>query len=247
LIGGIAAALLAVVATPAAAQSTIPPLWSTAPPASTQSKNLAPGFSALPKGARVVIMPTDIELFSISAGGVLEPKADWTEAAQKHFTAAMLEKKQKLGLSSVELTAQQADEAEEVNALHGAVARAISIHHFGALPLPSKDGKLIWTLGEPVQVIQKMTGADYALFSWVRDSYTSDERKATMVAIAVLSLGRVVPIAGGQQTGYASLVDLKTGQVLWFNRLARGSGDLREADKASETVEALLSEFPVTK
>ena len=96
-------------------------------------------------------------------------------------------------------------------------------------------------------MIQKMTGADYALFSWVRDSYTSDERKATMVAIAVLSLGRVVPIAGGQQTGYASLVDLKTGQVLWFNRLARGSGDLREADKASETVEALLSEFPVTK
>ena len=240
------AALLVGVAIPAAAQST-PTLWSTAPPASTQSKNLAPGFSALAKGARVVIMPTDIELFSISAGGVLEPKADWTDIASKHFKAAMIEKKQKLGLSSIELTAKQADEADEVNALHGAIARAVSIHHFGALPLPSKDGKLDWSIGEPVQLIQKMTGADYALFSWVRDSYTSDERKAAMVAIAVLSLGRVVPTAGGLQTGYASLVDLKTGRVLWFNRLQRGSGDLREADKAAETVDALLSEFPVTK
>ena len=75
-------------------------------PAAAQSKNLAPGFGALPKGTRVVIMPTDIELFSISGGGVLEPKADWTEAASKHFKAAMIEKKQKLGLSSVELNTQ---------------------------------------------------------------------------------------------------------------------------------------------
>src|SRR5688572_9294232 len=216
-------------------------------PAAAQSKNLAPGFNSLPKGARVVMMPTDIELFSISAGGMLEPKADWTEAASKHFKAAMIEKKQKLGLSTVELTAAQADEAEEVNALHGAIARAISIHHFGALALPSKDGKLDWSIGEPVQLIRKMTGADYALFSWVRDSYTSGERKAAMVAMAVLSLGRVIPTAGGLQTGYASLVDLNTGRVLWFNRLQRGSGDLREADTAGETLDALLSEFPVTK
>jgi hypothetical protein len=57
----------------------------------------------------------------------------------------------------------------------------------------------------------------------------------------------VVPTAGGLQTGYASLVDLNTGRVRWFNRLARGSGDLREADKAADTIEALLEQFPVTK
>ena len=216
-------------------------------PAAAQSKNLAPGFSALPKGALVVIMPTDIELFSMSAGGVLEPKADWTEAASRHFKAAMIEKKQKLGLSSVELTANQADEADEVNALHGAIARAISIHHFGALALPSQEGQLDWSIGESARLIRKMTCSDYALFSWVRDSYTSDERKAAMVAMAILSLGRVIPTAGGLQIGYASLVDLNTGRVLWFNRLQRGSGDLREAEKAAETVDALLSEFPITK
>lgn len=214
-------------------------------PALAQSKNLAPGFTTLPSGTKVAIMPADIELFSISAGGVLEPKADWTAAASKHFKAALIAKKQKSGLSTVELTESQADETEEINALHGAIARAIAMHHLGPgfLNLPTKDGKLDWSLGESTMAIQRMTGADYALFSWVRDSYASDERKAAMVALALVGVG----LGGGTQIGYASLVELRTGRVLWFNRLMRASGDLREAEPAAETLEALLAGFPIAK
>lgn len=32
------------------------------------ARNLAPGFTALPKSARVLIMPPDVELFSILGG-----------------------------------------------------------------------------------------------------------------------------------------------------------------------------------
>ena len=72
------------------------------------------------------------------------------------------------------------------------------------------------------------------------------ERQAASIGIAILSLGRAIP-RGGVQLGYASLVDLNTGQVVWFNRLARPSGDLREAGKAAETLDALLAEFPIAK
>jgi hypothetical protein len=215
-------------------------------PAQAQSRNLAPGFATLPKDAKVAIMPTDIELFSISAGGVFEPKADWTEAASKHFRDALMQKNQTLGLSAVELAQKDADEADEINSLHGAIARAIAMHHFGNLKLPTKDGQLDWSMGESVQPIKKATGADYALFSFVRDSYASDERKAAMVAIAILTLGRAA-LTLGVQTGYASLVDLNTGRVVWFNQLTRGTGDLREPDKAAETIDALLQQFPVVK
>jgi hypothetical protein len=215
-------------------------------PALGQSPNLAPGFQSLPKGAKVAIIPTDIELFSISAGGVLEPKADWTESASRYFKEALLRKNQALGLSGVELSEKDADEAAEINSLHAAIARSIGMHHFGMLKLPTKEGKLDWSLGEAVQPIKKMTGADYALFSWVRDSYASDERKAAMVAIAVLTLGRAA-LHGGAQIGYASLVDLNTGRVVWFNQLLRSSGDLREPDKAAETLDVLLREFPIAK
>jgi len=211
-----------------------------------QSKNLAPGFQSLPKGAKVAIMPTDIELFVISAGGVVEPKADWTEAASKHFKDALNRKEQALGFTPIELSAKQAEEADDINALHGAISRAIAMHHFGPLKLPTKDGKLDWSMGDSVQPIKQATGADYALFSFVRDSYASGERKAAMVAIAILTLGRAA-LALGSQSGYASLVDLNTGRVVWFNQLQRATGDLREPESAAETLDALLSEFPLAK
>ena len=210
-----------------------------------QSKNLAPGFQALPQGAKVVIMPTDIELFSISAGGIPEPRADWTEIATKHFKAALVEKKKSLGATTVDLSEKDADEFEEINVLHGAVARAINIHHFGPgfMALPTKDGKLDWSLGDPVRRIKERTGADYALFSWERDSYASGERVVAMIALAAFGVG----VPGGTQVGYASLVDLNTGQVLWFNSLLRAWGDLREADKATESLNALMQGSPGSK
>lgn len=216
-----------------------------AAPALAQTRNLAPGFTTLPAAAKVVLMPTDVELFSISGGGVPEPKADWTEAAGKYFKLALVEKKTALGLQTQELAEKDSEELEEVNTVHAAIARSIALHHFGPgfLHLPTKADRLDWSMGEAVREIKARTGADYALFSWVRDSYASSERIATMVVMAMFGVG----VQGGMQIGYASLVDLNSGQVVWFNRLARASGDLREQKGAVETVGALLDQFPVAK
>ena len=210
------------------------------------SKNRAPGFEFLPKDAKIVVMPTDIELFSVSAGGVPEPKADWTDAANRYFKAALAAKKKSLGVSSVELSEKDADELAEINTLHAAIARSIQTHHFGVgvYQLPTKVGKLDWSLGDPVHAIRDRTGAKYALFSWIRDSYASAERIAATIALAFLGIG-LHP--GGMQQGYASLVDLETGRVVWFNRLIRGHGDLREPEKAAETLNTLLENFPAAK
>jgi hypothetical protein len=222
-------------------------LWgpSRPPGEPVESKNLAPGFSTLPKGTKVVVMPLDIELYSISAGGVPEPKADWTELAHKNVRDALIKREGIQGVQLLTLSERDADDFADINALHGAVARAISLHHFGpaGLNLPTKAGKLDWSLGEVVRAIKDKTGADYALFSWVRDSYASGERQ---FMVALLSLGQVVP-GGGLQQGYASLVDLNTGRVLWFNQMRRTAGDLRDPEKAAGTVEVLLDQFPVAK
>ncbi len=53
-----------------------------------------------------------------------------------------------------------------------------------------------------------------------------------------------VAVQGGVQLGFASLVNLNSGQVVWFNRLVRGSGDLRNPDGARETAGVLLADFP---
>lgn len=204
-------------------------------------RSRAPGFSERPAASRLVVVPADMELYSISAGGVPEPKADWTEAAQKHFRAAIAANHEVLGAQVQELSEADMDELAQVNALHGAVADAVFFHHsLGILKLPTKDDKLDWSLGDAVKPLRERTGADYALFFWIRDSYASAERKAAMVAMALLGVG----LSGGVQIGYASLVDLKDGRIVWFNDLRRIAGDLREAQPARETLEALLKGFP---
>jgi hypothetical protein len=204
------------------------------------SRQLAPGFTTRAAASRLVVVPTDMELFSISAGGVVEPRADWTEAAVKNFGTALAAQRQRLGANTSDFPAAQLDDVAEVTSLHRAVADAILIHHRGSLKLPTKNEKLDWSLGEGVEPLKAKTGADYALFTWVRDTYASNERKATMIGMALL--GAIM--TGGEQVGYASLVDLNTGRVVWFNEVNRMWGDLRSPAAAKETVESLLKGFP---
>lgn len=212
------------------------------PAQAQQSKNLAPGFSQRPAASKLVIVPADMELFSIGAGGVPEPRADWTVAAQKNVKSGLAARKQQLGADVLGLEEKDMDELAEINSLHGAVAQSVFLHHMigGVLKLPTKNDALNWSMGDAVKPLKDKTGADYALFIWIRDTYASNERKAAMIAMAVLGVG----IAGGAQIGYASLVDLNDGRIVWFNDLRRASGDLREAEPAKETVEALLKGFP---
>jgi hypothetical protein len=91
-------------------------------------------------------------------------------------------------------------------------------------------------------VLHDATGADYALFTYIRDSYTGSGR-AAMRVIGALLLGG--DIGGGVQVGIASLVDLRTGQVVWFNLLIAETGDLRDEAGARATVASLLKDVPL--
>jgi hypothetical protein len=210
------------------------------PAAAAAESAKADGFSRLPQGAVVAVMPLDIELFTISAGGVLEPQAEWTAQAHENLRQAFLTRKSALGVDFKPLDDDGDPRIESLNRLHGAVGDAITLHRSGLYALPTKEGRLDWSLGEEASAIREKTGADYALFSYVRDSYASGERVAAMVIGALLGVG----MAGGAQVGYASLVDLSTGQIVWFNRLSRAYGDLRDPQKAVESAQALLAEFP---
>lgn len=203
--------------------------------------HLAPGFVKLAPNSTIALMPVDVELFEIGVGGIEEPRADWTAAAAKHVMADLRARKAKLGARATEVMETDDETVVALNNLHGAVARAIVVHHFGSLKLPTKDGKLDWTLGPGAAALREKSGADYALFTWVRDSYASNERKAMMVVGALFG----VAMTAGVQQAYASLVDLRSGQVVWFNRIVRGTGDLREPEPAAETLTALLDGFPL--
>ena len=200
--------------------------------------SLAEGFSKLPTGARIVLMPVDVELYEVSGGGSVEPRADWTSAAAAHITTALL--RSRLGPGAHPMPGETDAALTRVMQLHRAVSSAVVIHHYGSLKLPTKRG-LDWSLGPEASLLAEHGAADYALFVWMRDSYASAARKATIAVAAAVFL----PVFGGAQSGYASLVELRSGRIVWFNRLSRMSGDLRDQAAAQETVAALLDGFPL--
>ena len=198
------------------------------------------------EGLRIVVIDPDVELSELTAGGVTIPQADWTETAQGFLKENVRRKLSEFDVQVV-YAAEVADEAlasdEELQVvkLHGVVGRSILFHqNVPGQQLPTKAEKFEWSLGPDVQILKDKYGADYALFLFVRDSYSSAGRVAMIAIAAILGVG----IQGGVQVGFASLVDLDTGEVVWFNQLARGTGDLRQAEPASETVDQLLANFP---
>lgn len=203
---------------------------------------LAPGFEGIDGNARVVVMPPDVELYELDAGGQLEPKADWTEQAGRNLREALEQRHAVMGVESHDLSEDEADSFGELSALHAAVAQSISLHHIfgGRMALPTKQGRLDWSLGDAVAPLRAKTQADYALFVWVRDSYATGGRMLAIFAGALFN----VHLQAGQQRAYASLIDLHDGRVVWFNSLTRGRGDLREAAKAADSIQALLQGFP---
>jgi hypothetical protein len=200
---------------------------------------------------RVLLMPADIELSELSAGGIPFPKAEWTTAAMGHVSVALDEFLSARSATMVTYVAPpefspEAHRQGQLIKLHGAVGNAVLAHKFNpAITLPTVRDKFDYTLGGGVGALAggvgDSRGADYALFVYIRDSYASGERAA--VIMFGLLLGVAIP--GGVQVGFASLVDLQSGDVVWFNRLLSAGGDLRKPDLARSAAADLLSKLPL--
>ena len=197
--------------------------------------------------AVVLLMTPDVQLSELTAAGLAEPHAEWTALGLSNVTQALADNMR--GRSAAMIPYEppvgdptRAHNEQQIVKLHRSVGISIIQHkYFQPLLLPTKKDVFDWGLGPDVQMLRDHYKADYALFCYLRDSYASPGRVAMMVAMAALGVG----IQGGTQSGFASLVDLGSGEVVWFNRLARTTGDLRTPVPAKKAMIVLLSGFPL--
>lgn len=190
---------------------------------------------------RIVLMPPDIRYYLLTASGIPEANAEWTEAAKTNFSKALLDYADTIGADVKTISANNMSPDEiQYETLHSAVGLTLLTHYFGYAPLPSKAGRFDWSLGPGVSAIADNHDADYALFVYYRDYQASGGR----VAFAILAAAAGVGVSTGTEHGFASLVDLKTGDIVWFNVVTTGKGELRNADDAAKTVDALFKDIP---
>jgi hypothetical protein len=205
---------------------------------------------------RLLVMRPDVTVNSVTTGGMPEPRADWTEAARANLVTALRTQQSERGGKVLvmerrdSLPGISADTVAELERLHSAVGNSIALHRYLGANLPTKRGRgLDWTLGEQAVSLGQKTGYDYALFMHAEDNIVSGGRVALQVlGVAGCFVGFCAPnIGGGGQFAYASLVDLRTGEVVWFNVLQTGSqiagikfGDIRTPEGSAQLVERLL-------
>jgi hypothetical protein len=200
----------------------------------------------LPGAARVLLMEPDVELSELTAAGPFVPNAGWSEVGRIYVDEALRAFMAGRNTEIVDhvLPGDVAAEHPEAQLLklHGAVGLSILVHKYiEGHALPTKKNGFDWTLGPAAATLRQKYDADYAVFVYLRDSYSGSGRSA-LITIGALA-GVIVPV--GEQVGFASLVDLNTGNVLWFNRFAGGAGDLREFEAAAAAVEDLLDDLPL--
>jgi hypothetical protein len=205
---------------------------------------------------KLLVLRPDVTVGSLATGGMVEPRADWTEQARAGIVQALRAQQAARGGNVTvvehrnELAGIGEQELADVERLNLAVDQSIVEAKYLGNSLPTKRRQgLDWTLGADAVKLGQKTGYDYVLFLHAEDEVASKGRVALgLLGLAGCFIGFCAPNVGGQQQlDYASLVDLKTGQVVWFNVVSAGSqvpgikfGDLRTPEGAAQMVERLL-------
>ena len=195
--------------------------------------------------AKILVMTPDIKYYLLTAGGVPQPHAEWTEAARTNFASALSDFVEEHEIEIVALPSQEQLTELEISyqKLYSAVGSTILSHHFGQVKLPTKKNVFDWSMGPGISAIGEKYQADYALFTYYRDYQASGGRVALSFFAALMGVG----VATGGEVGFASLIDLRSGDIVWFNRVASGAGELREEDNARAAVDNLFKNLPVAQ
>lgn len=211
----------------------------------TQVKSAGSGMiTAAEPNSKALLVQPDVSLALLTAAGLQERREDWSRSAQGNLASA-IEAELRTRDHPIEALDPQASmegRTGQLLRLHEAVGQSVLTFEYGPYRLPSKQGTFDWTLGEGAQEIRQARQADYALFVTARGTYSSAGRKALMIGAAML--GAAIPM--GSQQVFASLVDLRTGRVVWFNvATAAPSSDIRSSEGAAELAKALMKGAPL--
>ncbi len=204
------------------------------------------GFAFPKEGAvRVLVFRPDVHVGEQTTGGLNQPNADWTNEARTLLTQALA--KMQAGRSNEmkmmpDLSGADNALMSDYRSLFKAVADAVISHKlFPGNRLPTKKEQFDWTLGADAQKLGDIGGGDYGLFLYTYDSYGSTGRKVAQILGILAGFGG----SSGVHLGYAGLVDLKTGDLVWINADIEMGGDVRTKEGAEKRIGQLLEEFPL--
>src|ERR1700752_2296829 len=117
---------------------------------------------------KLLVLRPDVTVGSLTSGGMVEPRADWTEQARANIIAALRAQQSGRGgrIQILERRSQlqgvSEQEVADFERLFYVVGQSIGIHQYLGDYLPTKRRQgLDWTLGEDAVRLGQRTGYDY--------------------------------------------------------------------------------------
>lgn len=198
----------------------------------------------LPK--KLVILPVNIDVKEVTAGGVKEIVPKWSKKAAKNITKSLsvLIKKNKR-LRQVKLprlskkTNRILDEHMALYKLVVNTASKISWEH--------KARRFDYGIGPGLKALRRKTGADAAVMVYGRDHVSSSGRiaKSVLGNIPVINWFTGAAPRLGDSFVHVGIVDLRTGDLLWMNSEYRDdTSNLTDYGDANSFIQNIFEWYP---
>ena len=198
---------------------------------------------------QVVLLPVDVDVYEMSAGGIKEEVPEWSSKAETNVRNALLLTKDAGGVccitrqvDSSSLTPEEQDVVEEHLAFFNTVATNALWTSLPANPAwHFKAEHFDYTLGDGLGFLKTKYDVDAGLILVGEDVVTTAGRKTTAFVGAMF--GIAIPL--GHSIMMVGLVDFATGDVLWMNHeVSTGGTDLRDPDSSKAMALRLMKDYP---
>jgi hypothetical protein len=207
-----------------------------------------PDFN-FPKSAatRIVLFRPDISVFEQATGGIDQPDAAGTAKARNAVVEALIAALEGRGMTAVPMPDLKGDDARLLadyqSMIKLVVDTAMKHQLFPDDTLPSRTKAFDWSVGPGIARLGAVAGGDYGLFVYSADSYASRGRNA------LRTIGVVTNMLGdaSRHVGYAGLVDLHTGNLVWLYANVAMTSDIRNDSGAKLRISKILTGLPVRK
>jgi len=168
------------------------------------------------KPVKLLVMPVEIAINTLTASGNLELEVDATEKAKVAVQAVLHSETQRGKLELLHMPPLNAEEDKIVRE-HVALYDTVGGTAINFTPIfAHKRKNFDYTLGDGLAFLKERTGADAALFVNAYNTNSSGGR----VAAATFAAMWGVAIPMGVDYSVVSIVDLETGNILWLNKPA---------------------------
>ena len=208
----------------------------------------SPG-EAMPR--RILLIPADVRLHEISAGGVVERVDAWSKAASESASAYVRKLAgTKTPFELVErpaLDPQEKQSLEQHIALYDSVAGSAYFARTSTMNIWRERAQTFdYTLGPGLKDLAEHTGIDAAMIISGSDYISSAGRKAAMVmgVLVAAAFGAIIVPQGGTSFISVGVIDLRSGDLLWFGTDRGGASDFRNEQDLHRMLDGLFQSYP---